>query len=922
MMVNPPFWQFLCEIFRVLGGSSRIRVILQAFPAVRIIGKYGTRLALSRRRNSKSMQIDRWTQKTHEAFQAAQLHAQTLSHGTLRPGHLLVALTEQQNGLVPGLLAHCGIGAALARSIADDAIAKEPRVQGQDVGMAQETAHLVEAAEACMSAQGDEYLSTEHLLIALATADSDLGRSLRDSGATSDAIRAALVQLRGDRKVTSENPEATMEALAKYSSDLTKLAVDGELDPVIGRDLEVRRVMQILSRRRKNNPVLVGQPGVGKTAVAEGLAQRIVAGDVPSGLKDKRLLSLDLGALLAGAKYRGEFEERLKAVLQEVQDAAGEIILFIDELHTMVGAGAAEGAMDAANLLKPALARGDLRCIGATTLDEFRKHIEKDAALERRFQQVLILEPNEMETIAILRGLQERYELHHGVKILDAALVVAARLTHRYISDRQLPDKAIDAMDEAASQLRMELDSMPADLDALERQIRQLQIEKAGLEAEGGNDVQIKLGQLEEKIAGVEEDATALRARWENEKNVLDRIHELKAEIESKRTEAEKLEREGRFEDVARIRYGEVPECEKQIKEQELSLRELQGERPILREEVGPDEIARVVASWSGVPVDRLLETERQKLLALESHLGKHVIGQNEAVLRVADTVRRARAGLQEEDRPLGSFLFLGPTGVGKTELTKALALELFGDTNAMIRLDMSEYQEKHTVARLIGAPPGYVGHEEGGQLTEAVRRKPYSVILLDEVEKAHPDVFNTLLQVLDDGRLTDSQGRTADFRNTMLIMTSNLGGALGANKESEEQYQNRYLSALRSHFRPEFLNRIDEVLVFQPLAEQALKKIVDLQLNLVARRLESSHQLSLVVEDSARSWLAEKGYNPDFGARPLKRVIQRHLLNPLSQQILNGDYEEFESATVTTSTNGAEGLVVKPTPNGVKSKV
>jgi ATP-dependent Clp protease ATP-binding subunit ClpB len=856
------------------------------------------------------MQIDRWTEKTRLALQTAGQLALQRTHGQIQPGHLLLALVEQQDGLAPALLTQSGIAPALAARYAEEDLAKEVRVQGQDPSLSQTTARLIEAAEASRLAQGDDYLSTEHLLIAMAAADSELGAKLRESGAKPETLREALMHLRGDRKVTSANPEAALDALKKYASNLTEMARKGKLDPVIGRDDEVRRVMQILSRRTKNNPVLIGEPGVGKTAVVEGLAQRILDGDVPSGLKEKQLYSLDLGALLAGAKYRGEFEERLKAVLQEVQDAAGEIILFIDELHTMVGAGAAEGAVDAANLLKPALARGELRCIGATTLDEYRKHIEKDAALERRFQPVRVEEPSELETIAILRGLQERYELHHGVKIQDAALVVAARLTHRYIPDRQLPDKAIDAMDEAASRLRLDLDSMPSELDALERRIRQLQIEKAGLEAEGGSDADSKLNSLAEQIAEQTEAATALRARWENEKAVLDQINENKTLIEEKRTEAEQFEREGDFEAVARIRYGEIPQAEKRIVDLELELRQLQGDRPLLREEVSPVEIAQVVAAWSGVPVDRLVETERKKLLDLEAHLRRHVKGQDDAVARVAETVRRARAGLQDENRPLGSFVFLGPTGVGKTELTKALALELFGDPSAMIRLDMSEYQEKHTVARLIGAPPGYIGHDEGGQLTEAVRRKPYSVILFDEIEKAHPDVFNTLLQVLDDGRLTDSQGRTVDFRNTMLIMTSNLGGALGMTDEADEVYQQRYLQALQQHFRPEFLNRIDETLVFRPLSREVLLQIVDMQLDLVGLRLAESHQLTLRVDDDARKWIAEHGYDPDFGARPLRRVIQRKLLNPLSEKILRGELEGQTKVRVSIDSQGQLSLI------------
>jgi len=682
-------------------------------------------------------------------------------------------------------------------------------------------------------------------------------------------------------------------------------AREGRLDPVIGRDQEVRRVMQILSRRTKNNPVLVGEPGVGKTAVAEGLALRIVAGDVPTGLLNRRLLSLDLGALLAGAKYRGEFEERLKAVLKEVQDSDGEIILFIDELHTMVGAGASEGAVDAANLLKPALARGVLRCIGATTYGEYRKYIEKDAALERRFQPVRIEEPDVADTIAILRGLQERYEVHHGVKITDAALVAAAELSNRYISDRQLPDKAIDAMDEALSCLRLELDSMPAELDGLARRIRRIQIEQGGLEAEGGKDAKAKIATLEAARAEVEEQAQVLRMRWQNEKEKLDAMKEASSAIEKLRTKAELLERQGSLEEVGRIRFGEIPELEKVIAENTKALHEIQGETPILRQEVGSEEIATVIAAWTGIPVDRMLDTERVRLLNLEELLKKHVIGQDQAVSAVAETVRRARAGLQDENRPLGSFVFLGPTGVGKTELCKAISTELFGDAHSMIRLDMSEYQEKHTVARMIGAPPGYIGHEEGGQLTEAVRRHPYAVVLFDEIEKAHPDVFNTLLQVLDDGRLTDSKGRTVDFRNTLLVMTSNI----------------RDLEQLKQHFRPEFINRLDEVLVFNRLPIEVIKHIVDLQLHQLEERLMHNNQLGLHISNAAREWFAEHGYDHDFGARPLRRLLQKELLNPLSTKLLAGELEgvhlvtvDVIDGTITFTATNSESAAYNPT--------
>ncbi|RMH04423.1 MAG: AAA family ATPase [Planctomycetota bacterium] len=859
------------------------------------------------------MNPERWTRKTREAFQAAERLVRERGHRALTPAHLLHALASQEDGLVPALLHRTGVAPALALRLAEEELDRLPRVQGGETALDRATANLFDAADAARADLGDDYLSTEHLLLALVVSDSDLGRGLRESGCTSETLREALRELRRGRKVTDEDPEGKQDALARYTTDLTARAREGKTDPVIGRDEEVRRVMQILCRRTKNNPVLVGEPGVGKTAVVEGLAARIVAGDVPKGLQGKRVLALDLGALLAGAKYRGEFEERLKAVVQEITDAAGEIILFLDELHTLVGAGAAEGAVDAANLLKPPLARGELRCIGATTLDEYRKHIEKDAALERRFQVVRIDEPSEAETVAILRGLQERYENHHGVRIQDAALVAAARLSARYLPDRRLPDKAIDAVDEAASRIRLELDSLPAELDALERRIRQLQIERAGLEAEEDGRGAGELAKIDQQLAAAEEEAKALRARWQSEQEALHEAQRLRQEIEELRTRSEQLEREGRLEEVARIRYGEIPQREQAVAAAEERLRELQGERPLLRESVGPEEIAAVIAAWSGVPVERLAETERQRLLHLEERLRRRVVGQDHALAAVADTVRRSRAGLQDAARPLGSFLFLGPTGVGKTELSKALAEELFGDERAMVRIDMSEYQEKHSVSRLIGAPPGYVGHEEGGQLTEAVRRQPYTVVLLDEVEKAHPDVFHTLLQVLDDGRLTDSQGRTVDFRNAILILTSNLGGALGvtpAAGDADEAWERRYREAARSHFRPEFLNRIDEIVVFRPLGRETLDAILGLQLDRAAARLRQAHGLGLEVTPAARAFLGERGFDPDFGARPLRRVLERELLSPLAARILAGDFAEAEAVRVD---GDGGGLVLAP---------
>jgi ATP-dependent Clp protease ATP-binding subunit ClpB len=775
-----------------------------------------------------------------------------------------------------------------------------PKVHGgAQPNLSRATSRVLEAAFAEADALKDEYVSTEHLLLALAGAKDDpAGRALRQAGAEREALLKALAAVRGGARVTDPDPESKYQALQKFSRDLTDLARRGKIDPVVGRDEEIRRVVQVLSRRTKNNPVLIGEPGVGKTAIAEGLAQRIVTGDVPESLKDRRLVSLDVGALIAGTKYRGEFEDRLKAVLREISEAEGKIILFIDELHTIVGAGAAEGAADAANMLKPALARGELRCIGATTLDEYRKHIEKDAALERRFQPVFVGEPSLQDTISILRGLKERYEVHHGVRIQDAALVAAATLSNRYITDRFLPDKAIDLVDEAASRVRVQIDSMPEELDQLERKRIQLEVEREALKKESDRASRERLSELEREIAELRDQGSAMKARWDNEKSAIARVRSLKERREGLQVELERAERQANLERAAEIRYGELVQLEKDLAAEQEKLAALQREGSLLSEEVTSEEIAEIVSKWTGIPVSKMLESEQAKLLSMEDQLRKRVVGQDDALRAVSAAVRRARAGLQDPNRPIGSFIFLGPTGVGKTETARALAEFLFDDEHAMQRIDMSEYMEKHTVARLIGAPPGYVGYEEGGQLTEAVRRRPYSVVLFDEIEKAHPDVFNVLLQILDDGRLTDGQGRTIDFRNVVLIMTSNIGSQHIVELSDEAEIQRAVDAALRAHFKPEFLNRVDETIVFHQLRREQIDHIVDIQLERV-RRLLAERRLTLEVTPAARELLAEKGYDPHYGARPLKRVIQRLVQDPLAMRILEGEFPEGSKVRV-----------------------
>jgi len=846
------------------------------------------------------MDLNRYTEKAQEAIFAAQRLTGEYNHGQIEPEHLLLALVRQADGVVPQVLAKMNIPPETVALATERALREKPKVYGAtQVGLSRDLSRALEEAEKIAARMRDEFISTEHLLLALLGPHGNgAARILSAHGVTEDAVLRALTVIRGSQRVTSQNPEATYQALEKYGRDLTALARQGKLDPVIGRDEEIRRVMQILNRRTKNNPVLVGDAGVGKTAIVEGLAQRIVRGDVPEGLKDKRIVALDLGALVAGAKYRGEFEERLKAVLKEVTDAEGEIILFIDEIHQVVGAGRAEGApMDAANILKPMLARGELHCIGATTLDEYRKYIEKDAALERRFQPVYVDEPSVEDTISILRGLKERYEVHHGVRIQDAACIAAAVLSHRYIPDRHLPDKAIDLVDEAASRLRMEIDSKPAELDEVDRRIMQLEIEREALKKETDEASRERLQKLEKELADLREESQALRARWEREKAAIQALRETKERIEQVRHQIEEAQRALDYARASELQYGVLMELERQRREQEERLKQLQSDRPLLKEEVGPEDVAKVVAEWTGIPVTKLMEGEREKLLRMEEALHRRVVGQDEAVRAVANAVRRARAGLQDPNRPIGSFIFLGPTGVGKTELARALAEFLFDTEEAMVRIDMSEYQERHTVSRLIGAPPGYVGYEEGGQLTEAVRRRPYSVVLFDEIEKAHPEVFNTLLQLLDEGRLTDGHGRTVDFRNTIIIMTSNIGSRW-IKELGVEAARERVMEELDRTFRPEFLNRIDEIILFHSLTREDLKRIVDIQMERL-RGLLAQRQIGLEWTDGLREHLAEVGYDPVFGARPLKRVIQREVQDPLALAILRGEFREGDTVRV-----------------------
>ncbi len=846
------------------------------------------------------MDPNRYTEKSQEALLRAQGLATERGNPQIEPEHLLLALLEQRDGIVPQVILRLGADPQRLRVDLEQAIQRKPQARGAaaQVALSSALSRILQAAEREASGLRDDYVSVEHILLALADSSAgDIARFLAAQGVNRESVLRALTSIRGGQRVTSQTPEGTYNVLEKYGRNLTQLAHQGKLDPVIGRDEEIRRVMQILSRRTKNNPVLVGDAGVGKTAIVEGLAQRIVRGDVPEGLKEKDIFQLDMGALIAGAKYRGEFEERLKAVLDEISRSEGKIVMFIDEIHTVVGAGKAEGSMDAGNLLKPMLARGELHTIGATTMDEYRKYIEKDAALERRFQPVYVDEPDVADTISILRGLKERYDAHHGVRIQDAALIAAATLSDRYIADRQLPDKAIDLVDEAAARLRLEIDSKPADLDEIDRRVMQLEIEREALKQEKDKASKERLGKLEQELANQKEESNALRARWEQEKAIIQELQDIQKRMEALKVEIEQAERNNDYAGAARLRYGKVQELEREAETAEARLAQVQGDQPLLRQEVGPEEIARVVSNWTGIPVSRLMEGEREKLMRMEDELHKRIVGQDEAVHAVSNAVRRARAGLQPPNRPIGTFLFLGPTGVGKTELARALAEFLFDTEEAMVRIDMSEYQEKHTVSRLIGAPPGYIGYDEGGQLTEAVRRRPYSVLLLDEIEKAHTEVFNVLLQLLDEGRLTDGHGRTVDFTNTIIIMTSNTGSR-SIKELGPEAARAQVMAELDHTFRPEFLNRIDDTILFGSLTREDLKAIVGIQVRALQKLLRE-RGLDIVVSDAAQTYLADEGYDPVYGARPLKRAIQRYLQDPLAMAVLEGRFADGQTIHV-----------------------
>jgi ATP-dependent Clp protease ATP-binding subunit ClpB len=850
------------------------------------------------------MRLDKFTLRAQEGIQSAIELAERNQNQSVEPEHLLAAMLEQPEGIVRPILGKLGVNVQVVLNDTQAAIARFPRVEGGQQYFSPRLSQIFTAAQKLADKMSDEFNSTEHLLLAITDEkDGEAGKLLRQHGVKHDDLLKVVEQMRGGSKITDQNAEQNYQALSKYARDLTELARKGKLDPVIGRDDEIRRTIQVLSRRTKNNPVLIGEPGVGKTAIVEGLAQRIVSGDVPETLRNKRLVGLDLGAMLAGAKYRGEFEDRLKAVLKEIENAQGQIILFIDELHTLVGAGAAEGAIDASNMLKPALARGELRCVGATTLNEYKKYIEKDAALERRFQQIYVGEPTVEDTIAILRGLKERYEVHHGVRIKDSAIVAAATLSNRYITDRFLPDKAIDLIDEAASRLRIEIDSLPQEIDQLEREILQLEIERQALQREEDEKSKLRLREIEQRIADLREKSSGMKAKWKSEKEAIERMRTAKAELEQLRLQLDQARNAGDLARASEIQYGQIPELERKLAAEQETLAKFQQDGVMLKEEVDEEDVAEVVAKWTGIPVSKMLEGEMQKLVTMEDRLSKRVIGQEEALKAVADAVRRARAGLQDPNRPVGSFIFLGPTGVGKTETARALAEFLFDDERAMIRLDMSEYMEKHAVARMIGAPPGYVGYEEGGQLTEAIRRRPYAVVLFDEIEKAHPDVFNVLLQILDDGRLTDSKGRTVDFKNTVLIMTSNLGSREIQEAEGDEdQVREAVLEQLRANFKPEFLNRIDDIVIFHQLSREQIAKIIDVQLERL-RGMLADRNIHLQLDDSAKALLAREGYDPHYGARPLKRAIQTMIQNPLAVKLLNGDV--LPGQTIKASADG-----------------